>query len=821
MMLNNTKKQYVYAMILLSLSGAMASTAQAETVTTLQASKNTIEKVGTAEETTLLVNGEANVSSDAKGVVAADQGGTVTISQYNTVEITPTKGYGIHVGGSGTNLVDIKDVQQVNLATSSNMGIKNEGGTVSILAGDVSLSSNKYAISTGNTANTNGATNTTTIQATGTVTLKGGIQVAGSQDSAEHTSTVSVSGKNISLTNGKNAGAVDISGYQDGGANTVTVKATDDLTIIGDVFSGTDGAKVDASFSGKNVTLQGETETALVLRNNGTEVNNTVNISGEIISIKGTKAVDNEKGNVTITQQGQNGSIHIDGSIITGSQGTTNLSAEGDTTASTGKFTTTTGGTVNFQKGTWHVNSWSGTDGNVAVKQDATLQLNTSISVDKVTLEKGSTTVIDSAKMTDGKGITITDAKNSTVDGNFVVNNFNVGDKLQLVYTNSQDKDQVEAGTLLNQQAAQNVVSNHIMQKFEADADGNLTIGVAEATQVLPNTIVKNVVTAATGANDTRFTPFLQDTDAETATTRLNGAANIAALGGTTHSTYTTTGIFTDAVADHAATGAPGIWAKAFHNKEIVDALDGISYTGQYNGTVIGADLKRHGDTTIGVAMIYTDGNMRGSADGIYTKNDATFWGGAVYGRKKAGDYTVVGDISYLRGSHDLVQQNGDVQVTAKPDTTAWSVGTKVFKEFAVSHTATLTPYAGVRYIRLATDEYTSSLGIDYDTAAQNLFVLPVGITYTAQSQQGQWLVKPYVGAGYIWNVGDRNADVHASFGTGVDGWNVTTADAHSVLLQAGFTAETETTVFGVDYRWQQGNTTKNQAWNVNLGYKF
>lgn len=819
MMLNNTKKQYVYAMILLSLSGAMASTAQAETVTTLQASKKTIEKVGTAEETTLLVNGEANVSSDAKGIVAADQGGTVTISDYHSVEITPTKGYGIHVGGSGTNLVDIKDVQQVNLATSSNMGIKNEGGTVSILAGDVSLSSNKYAISTGNTANRDGATNTTTVQATGTVTLKGGIQVAGSQDSAEHTSTVSVSGKNISLTNGKNAGAVDISGYQNGGANTVTVKATDDLTITGGINSGTDGAQVNASFSGKNVTLQAETGPALSLQNGGED--NNVNISGETISIKGTQAIANNKGNVTITQQGQQGAIHIDGSIITGSQGTTNLSAEGDTTASTGKFTTTTGGTVNFQKGTWHVNSWSGTDGNVAVKQDATLQLNTSISVDKVTLEKGSTTIIDSAKMTDGKGITITDAKNSTVDGNFVVNNFNVGDKLQLVYTNSQDKDQVEAGTLLNQQAAQNVVSNHIMQKFEADADGNLKIGVADATQVLPNTILKEVVTAATGANDTRFTPFLQDTNAETATTRLNGAANIAALGGTTHSTYTTTGIFTDAVADHAATGAHGIWAKAFHNKETVDALDGISYTGQYNGTVIGADLKRHGDTTIGVAMTYTDGNVRGTTDGIYTKNDVSFWGGAVYGRKKAGDYTVVGDISYLRGSHDLAQQNGDVQVTAKPDTTAWSVGTKVFKEFAVSHTATLTPYAGVRYIRLATDEYTSSLGIDYDTAAQNLFVLPVGITYTAQSQQGQWLVKPYVGAGYIWNVGNRNADVHASFGAGVDGWNVTTTDANSVLLQAGFTAETETTVFGVDYRWQQGNTTKHQAWNVNLGYKF
>lgn len=43
-----------------------------------------------------------------------------------------------------------------------------------------------------------------------------------------------------------------------------------------------------------------------------------------------------------------------------------------------------------------------------------------------------------------------------------------------------------------------------------------------------------------------------------------------------------------------------------------------------------------------------------------------------------------------------------------------------------------LTPYAGLRYLRLTTDSYTSSAGLSYDKENQNLFLLPIGVDYSS-----------------------------------------------------------------------------------------
>lgn len=64
-----------------------------------------------------------------------------------------------------------------------------------------------------------------------------------------------------------------------------------------------------------------------------------------------------------------------------------------------------------------------------------------------------------------------------------------------------------------------------------------------------------------------------------------------------------------------------------------------------------------------------------------------------------------------MGGSHDITQYNADKVITAKPDTEAWTLGVKAMKDYDLGE-GILTPYAGLRYLRLTTDSYTSSAGL-------------------------------------------------------------------------------------------------------------
>lgn len=49
-----------------------------------------------------------------------------------------------------------------------------------------------------------------------------------------------------------------------------------------------------------------------------------------------------------------------------------------------------------------------------------------------------------------------------------------------------------------------------------------------------------------------------------------------------------------------------------------------------------------------------------------------------------------------------------------------------------IAGTGKFVPYAGIRYMHLTTGDYTNSLGMHYDTDNMNLWLLPVGIKYSA-----------------------------------------------------------------------------------------
>lgn len=309
----------------------------------------------------------------------------------------------------------------------------------------------------------------------------------------------------------------------------------------------------------------------------------------------------------------------------------------------------------------------------------------------------------------------------------------------------------------------------------------------------------------------------------------FNSVANMGELAGVNHGTYSMSNAMTDAVAHHLSLATHGeqdkdIWAHYIHNKEDVDGMDlgGISgsYEAQYNGIVIGSDLYKNGKTTAGIALSYADGNINGSNSASSTKNDAEYYGASLYGRIDNGSSAILGDISYMHSDNDITQHNSGNEITASADADAFSIGIRAEQAYEAG-AGKFVPYAGIRYMHLGAGNYTNSLGMEYDADDQNLWLLPVGVTYSAEVQSGDWTIKPVAEVGYVWTMGDRDTDQTVSLNGAADTFGFETADSGSFIGRLGIEAEKANVTYGLGYEYQKGDTVKANKWMANLTWSF
>lgn len=309
----------------------------------------------------------------------------------------------------------------------------------------------------------------------------------------------------------------------------------------------------------------------------------------------------------------------------------------------------------------------------------------------------------------------------------------------------------------------------------------------------------------------------------------LNSVANMGELAGVNHGTYSMSNAMTDAVAHHLSLATHGeqdkdIWAHYIHNKEDIDGMDlgGISgsYEAQYNGIVVGSDLYKNGKTTAGIALSYADGNINGSNIASSTKNDAEYYGASLYGRIDNGDSAILGDISYMHSDNDITQNNSGHEITASADADAFSIGIRAEQAYKAG-AGKFVPYAGIRYMHLGAGDYSNSLGMEYNADDQNLWLLPVGVTYSAEVQSGDWTVKPIAEVGYVWTMGDRDTDQTVSLNGASDTFGFETADSGSFIGRLGIEAEKADVTYGLSYEYQKGDTVKANKWMANLTWSF
>lgn len=753
-------------------------------------------------------------------------GKKLSVTNLDSLTILNPKGSSDGLDATGKAIIDISKVNTVNIGTKDKPFNTNEthgGQAIHSLQGSVNLHDindlNIYTEAQGIMAQRNEGNPSVNIQAKGNIHIeaKSNAVMAGAINKNPGAAGLNMTAEGRIDISSKYGIAVesydDSYPYQGHGNTSITIHGDEGVSVV------TEGNPED-----ENPLNPGHKQDAyaiVMLRNypSGKEKS-----SLDISSKSGDVVIQAENGGKGVLMQLQGEAFKTENAPeISGSISGNNVYITSSDTAVTVKCSelilksNQKNGTVSLQSGSEIAATVSGND-----KHAGSLTIGDG---------KHETNFVSNGSLSIGENATVTVADKTTtyvdvnaLKGKFIQNNggtFKADAGAKLIVDNAVAGYELfsdfDATHVTNWTAANTSFDNAFLT---LGPDGTVTtISAEEAAKSLGAFAAHSIALAATTANDTAITPLLKEgADA------YNSAVNIGELGGAAHSTYTVSNLFTDAIAAHNAAQDKDIWAQYLHSKESVDGfgLAGTSanYDGQYNGVIVGGDIIRSQNKALGLAFSYTDGDISGSNGTAYTKNDAEYYGVALYGRLENPGYTLLGDISYLGGSHDISQYVAGQHVTAKPDTEAWSVGVKALRDYEVG-SGTVTPYIGARYLRLTTDQYTSSLGIHYDSETQNLFLLPVGVDYSADIDHGSWKLRPYIGAGYIWTMGDRNGDQTISYGNAADTIAFDTADSGSFLAKAGITADWNTFSFGIGYAYQKSDNVKNNVWMANASFKF
>ena len=287
----------------------------------------------------------------------------------------------------------------------------------------------------------------------------------------------------------------------------------------------------------------------------------------------------------------------------------------------------------------------------------------------------------------------------------------------------------------------------------EKDANGNYTFK-SNIDEISKDSPISNILKEA-DENEGKLTDFLDKafgegtTDAQ-ANNALEHAAAIAEMAGVTHGTYGFAQDFSGMIANHKGEGS-GIWANYLRQDKKVDGFPvagrKAKYDVKYNGFLIGSDLISDENSRTGIAFAYADGSHT-EKDGVTGKNDTKYYGGDVYHHFTAGGIQYKADIGFIKSDNDLEQTQLGTTIKGSVDGNAFFAGIRAEKEIELG-ASSLTPYAGLRYYRIHTGDFTDSLGMKHETENANLWNLPVGVEFRHEVKNGSWSLTPVAEIGY------------------------------------------------------------------------
>lgn len=358
----------------------------------------------------------------------------------------------------------------------------------------------------------------------------------------------------------------------------------------------------------------------------------------------------------------------------------------------------------------------------------------------------------------------------------------------------------------------------------EKDANGNYTFK-SNIDEISKGSPIFNILKEA-DENEGKLTDFVDKAFGEGTTdvqanNALEHAAAIAEMAGVTHGTYGFAQDFSGMIADHKGEGS-GIWANYLRQDKKVDGFQvagrKAKYDVKYNGFLIGSDLISDENSRTGIAFAYADGSHT-EKDGVIGKNDTKYYGGDVYHHFTAGGIQYKADIGFIKSDNDLEQTQLGTTIKGSVDGNAFFAGIRAEKEIALG-ASSLTPYAGLRYYRIRTGDFTDSLGMKHETENANLWNLPVGVEFRHEVKNGNWSLTPVAEIGYNFAMGDKDTKETVSLGNAADTFSFDIGES-AFLARLGVEAENSTWTLGGGYRYQKGSDTQLNQWYIQAGYRF
>lgn len=504
------------------------------------------------------------------------------------------------------------------------------------------------------------------------------------------------------------------------------------------------------------------------------EVKDTLDMNGGTLKVKdGSKLITNQMklaNNSTVKVDGTNSSYTIKG---------TDNTVSGDA-----KIEATNGGSVTLAEGAG-IKAEAGTDNKV--KTIITADANS-----KVDVTKGSLYIANAKKGDTGYDVSTAIIKNGTE---------NKGNEFKHIYGDSRFV---------------------IAQK---DADGNYTFksNIAEISKgSLFSHILEEAYENEGKPKDFVVKAFGLDTpDDAQGHNALEHAAAIAEMAGVTHGTYGFAQDFSGMIADHKGEGS-GIWANYLRQDKKVDGFQvagrKAKYDVKYNGFLIGSDLISDETSRTGIAFAYADGSHT-EKDGVTGKNDTKYYGGDIYHHFTAGGIQYKADIGFIKSENDLEQTQLGTTIKGSVNGNAFFAGIRAEKEIALG-ASSLTPYAGLRYYRIHTGDFTDSLGMKHETENANLWNLPVGVEFRYEVKNGNWSLTPVAEIGYNFAMGDKDTKETVRLGDAADTFAFDIGES-AFLARLGVEAENSTWTLGGGYRYQKGSDTQSNQWYIQAGYRF
>lgn len=368
---------------------------------------------------------------------------------------------------------------------------------------------------------------------------------------------------------------------------------------------------------------------------------------------------------------------------------------------------------------------------------------------------------------------------------------------------------------------------------IKKDANGNYTFK-SNIDEIAKNSPIYNILNEA-DQNEGKLAEFMDKalgegtfgegmTEAQQnalANNALEHAAAIAEMAGVTHGTYGFAQDFSGMIADHKGEGS-GIWANYLRQDKKVDGFQvagrKAKYDVKYNGFLIGSDLISDENSRTGIAFAYADGSHT-EKDGVIGKNDTKYYGGDVYHHFTAGGIQYKADIGFIKSDNDLKQTQLETTIKGSVDGNAFFAGIRAEKEIALG-ASSLTPYAGLRYYRIHTGDFTDSLGMKHETENANLWNLPVGVEFRHEVKNGNWSLTPVAEIGYNFAMGDKDTKETVSLGNAADTFSFDIGES-AFLARLGVEAENSTWTLGGGYRYQKGSDTQSNQWYIQAGYRF